>query len=172
MPIYATCLKMLVMRFADVQWPAPLSLHSMFKVRYKCMVIIIIILNSSSQKRRKWNHRQCKIEKYFYPNNWIYVVQQQRLVIIQHKWLLCVLCYLSRCNDNISHGYIDQRSIQLLDISPWQLKSLHGLRRCSISNSFDLLNTCALFVPSFLLPLSPSLPLLSPSLPLSLSTPL
>jgi len=25
----ATCLKMLVMRFADVQLPAPLSLHSM-----------------------------------------------------------------------------------------------------------------------------------------------
>jgi len=39
----AICLKMLVMRFADVQWPAPLSLHSMFKAHYKCQVIIIII---------------------------------------------------------------------------------------------------------------------------------
>jgi len=40
----ATCLKMLLMRFADVQWPAPLSLHSMFKAQYKCQVIIIIII--------------------------------------------------------------------------------------------------------------------------------
>jgi len=39
----ATCLKMLVMRFADVQWPAPWSLHRMFKAHYKCQVIIIII---------------------------------------------------------------------------------------------------------------------------------
>jgi len=38
-----TCLKMLVMRFADVQWPAPLSLQSMLKAQYKCQVIIIII---------------------------------------------------------------------------------------------------------------------------------
>jgi len=30
------------MRFADVQWPAPFSLHSMFKAHYKCQVIIII----------------------------------------------------------------------------------------------------------------------------------
>jgi len=30
----ATCLKMMVMRFAD----APLSLHSMFKAQYKCQV--------------------------------------------------------------------------------------------------------------------------------------
>jgi len=35
---------MLVMRFADVQWPAPLSLHAMFKAQYKCQVIIIIII--------------------------------------------------------------------------------------------------------------------------------
>jgi len=35
----ATCLKMLVMRFADES--APLSLHSMFKAQYKCQVIII-----------------------------------------------------------------------------------------------------------------------------------
>jgi len=34
---------MLVMRFANVQLPAPLSLHSMFKAHYKCLVIIIII---------------------------------------------------------------------------------------------------------------------------------
>jgi len=40
----ATCLKMLFMRFADVQWPAPLSLHRMFKAQYKCQVIIIIII--------------------------------------------------------------------------------------------------------------------------------
>jgi len=33
---------MVVMRFADVQWPAPMSLHSMFKAYYKCEVIIII----------------------------------------------------------------------------------------------------------------------------------
>jgi len=33
---------MLVMRFADVQWP--LSLHSMFKAQYKCQVIIIVII--------------------------------------------------------------------------------------------------------------------------------
>jgi len=40
-----TLLKMLVMRFADVQWPAPkLSLHSMFKAQYKCHDIIIIII--------------------------------------------------------------------------------------------------------------------------------
>jgi len=39
----ATHLNMLVMRFADVQCPAPLSLHSMFKAQYKCQVIIIII---------------------------------------------------------------------------------------------------------------------------------
>jgi len=38
----ATCLKMLVMLFADVQLPAPLSLHSMFKVQYKSQAIIII----------------------------------------------------------------------------------------------------------------------------------
>jgi len=30
------------MRFADLQWTAPLSLHSMFKAQYKCQVIIII----------------------------------------------------------------------------------------------------------------------------------
>jgi len=32
----AICLKMLVMRFADVQLPAPLSLQSMIKVLYQC----------------------------------------------------------------------------------------------------------------------------------------
>jgi len=40
----ATFLKMLVMRFADVQWPAPLSFHSISKAHYKCQVIIIIII--------------------------------------------------------------------------------------------------------------------------------
>jgi len=39
--VSVTCLKILVMRFADVQSPAPLSLHSMFKAQYKCQVIII-----------------------------------------------------------------------------------------------------------------------------------
>jgi len=45
----ATCLKMLVMRFADVQQPAPLSLHSMFKAQYKCQIIKYIIINYSLQ---------------------------------------------------------------------------------------------------------------------------
>jgi len=31
----AACLKMLVMRFADVQWPAPLSLLLLFVAQYK-----------------------------------------------------------------------------------------------------------------------------------------
>jgi len=35
---------MLVMRFADLQWPAPLSLHSMLEAHYKCQVIFIIII--------------------------------------------------------------------------------------------------------------------------------
>jgi len=35
---------MLVMRFADVQGPAPLSLHGIFKAQYKCQVTIIIII--------------------------------------------------------------------------------------------------------------------------------
>jgi len=39
----ATCLKMLVMRFAVVQWPAPLNLHRHFAAQYKSLVIIIII---------------------------------------------------------------------------------------------------------------------------------
>jgi len=30
--------------FADVQWPAPLSLHSISKAHYTCQVIIIIII--------------------------------------------------------------------------------------------------------------------------------
>jgi len=38
----ATCLQMLVMRFADVQWPAPLSLLWHFVAQYKSLVIIII----------------------------------------------------------------------------------------------------------------------------------
>jgi len=37
----ATCLKMLVMRFADVQWPAPLSLLRHFAAQYTSLVIII-----------------------------------------------------------------------------------------------------------------------------------
>jgi len=40
---------MLVMRFADVQWPGPLSLHSMYKAQYKCQVIIIIIMNTPGE---------------------------------------------------------------------------------------------------------------------------
>jgi len=39
----ATCLKMLVMRFADVQWLAPLSLLLHFATQYKSLVIIIFI---------------------------------------------------------------------------------------------------------------------------------
>jgi len=39
----ATCHKMLVIRFGDVQWSAPLSFYSMFKSQYKFQVIIIII---------------------------------------------------------------------------------------------------------------------------------
>jgi len=39
---FATCHKMLVMRFADDLRLDDLSLHSMFKVQYKCQVIIII----------------------------------------------------------------------------------------------------------------------------------
>jgi len=38
----AKCLKMLVMRFVDVQWPAPLSLLRYFAARYTSLVIIII----------------------------------------------------------------------------------------------------------------------------------
>jgi len=40
----ATCLKMLVMRFADVQWPAPLSLILHFAVQYKFLVVVFIII--------------------------------------------------------------------------------------------------------------------------------
>jgi len=40
----ATCLKMLVMHFADVQGPAPLSLHSISKAHYKCQVINLLLL--------------------------------------------------------------------------------------------------------------------------------
>jgi len=38
----ATCLKMLVMRFADVQLPVLLSLLLHFAAQYKFLVIIII----------------------------------------------------------------------------------------------------------------------------------
>jgi len=38
----ATCPKMLVMRFADVQCPAPLSLLLHLMAQYKFLVIIII----------------------------------------------------------------------------------------------------------------------------------
>jgi len=34
---------MLVMPMCN-EWPAPLSLHSMFKAQYKCQVIVIIII--------------------------------------------------------------------------------------------------------------------------------
>jgi len=40
----ATCLKMLFMRFADVQWPASLSLLRHFAAQYKSLVIITISL--------------------------------------------------------------------------------------------------------------------------------
>jgi len=39
-----TCFKMLVMRFADVQRPAPLSLLLYFAEQYNFLVIIIIII--------------------------------------------------------------------------------------------------------------------------------
>ena len=39
----ATCLKILVMRPAEVQWPAPLSLLLHFEAQYKFLIIIIII---------------------------------------------------------------------------------------------------------------------------------
>jgi len=39
-----TCLKVLVKRFADVQWPAPLSLLLPFAAQYKFVFIIIIII--------------------------------------------------------------------------------------------------------------------------------
>jgi len=39
----ATCLKMLVMRFADVQWPAPLNLLRHFVAQYKSLIIIILV---------------------------------------------------------------------------------------------------------------------------------
>ena len=40
----ATCLKILVMRPAEVQWPAPLSLLPHFEAQYKFLVNIIIII--------------------------------------------------------------------------------------------------------------------------------
>jgi len=43
----AICLKMLVMRFADVQWPAPLSLPRHFAAQYKFFVINIIKSNGN-----------------------------------------------------------------------------------------------------------------------------
>jgi len=46
----ATCLKMLVMCFADVQWPAPLSLLQHFAAQYNFVVIIIIIMLCMSNK--------------------------------------------------------------------------------------------------------------------------
>jgi len=46
---YATCLKMPVMRFADMQWPAPLSWLLHLVVQYKFLVIIIIIIIVSKQ---------------------------------------------------------------------------------------------------------------------------
>jgi len=39
----ATCLKMQVTCFVNVQWPAPLSLYSMFKSQYNCQVNNIIL---------------------------------------------------------------------------------------------------------------------------------
>jgi len=46
---YATCLKMLVVSFAYVQRPAPLSLQTMFKAHYKYQVIIIIIMSNITE---------------------------------------------------------------------------------------------------------------------------
>jgi len=40
----ATCVKMLVMRFADVQLPAPLNLLLHFAAQYKSLVIVINII--------------------------------------------------------------------------------------------------------------------------------
>jgi len=50
----ATCLKRLVTRFADVQWPVPLSFHSMFKAQYEYPDIIIIIFIIRLQSRLDW----------------------------------------------------------------------------------------------------------------------
>jgi len=54
----ATCLKMLVMRFADVQWPAPLSLLQHFAAQYKSFAIIIIIhyyyFKQGANQERAW----------------------------------------------------------------------------------------------------------------------
>jgi len=36
---------MMVMRFVDVPWPAPLSLYRLFEAHKKCQDIIIIIIN-------------------------------------------------------------------------------------------------------------------------------
>jgi len=52
---------MLVMRFADVHWPAPLSLHSMFKAQYKGQVIIIIIIiKDRSTDNKERNEKQVR----------------------------------------------------------------------------------------------------------------
>jgi len=63
----ATCLKMLVMRFADVQWPGPLSLHSIFNAHYKCQVIIIIIPDSWKQSNYYKFSQQYLIFLHYFP---------------------------------------------------------------------------------------------------------
>jgi len=51
----ATCLKLLVMRLADVQWPAPLSLHSMFYRRI-INARFLLLLSPLKQARFTWRH--------------------------------------------------------------------------------------------------------------------
>jgi len=52
---------MLVLRFADVQRPAPLSLHSMCKAHYKCQVIIFIIIKNEIVLRNTINRQPAPI---------------------------------------------------------------------------------------------------------------
>jgi len=65
------------MRFTDVQWPAPLSLHSMFKVQYKYQVIIIIIyLHIKTQENIKNNNDR------LYLSNFLLVVVSPEVLLV------------------------------------------------------------------------------------------
>jgi len=55
--VSATCLKMLFMRFADVQWPAPLSLHSSClrrSINVKLLLLLDQTLTFLKIFRRSW----------------------------------------------------------------------------------------------------------------------
>jgi len=134
-----TCLNMLVMRFADVQWPAPLSLLLHFATQYKSLVIII----HWSSLINDYYHHQSLHSLPFYLNTFMLAhVRRQRPIIEYTKmwltiWVLKNLSKYWKIKDSTSDQFFESDLGNKFRLKETNLKMEKKEKRRSYSHRLD-----------------------------------